>query len=233
VHLVCICPTFRKPRMVENTIAQFLAQDYTDAELVILDDADELPEVEGDRWRIISVPDRFHCLGCKYRAMIELFPEADAYVSWDDDDVYLPWHLAVHAAALADHAWSKPSVILSDYNGLHEEQSAGRFHGAIAWSRQRYEQLGGYPCSRRADLDQAWMHSLGRDLAGDTCKHGSPSYVFRWGTTQHYHSQGWHKRPDDETWYDEVARSAKPAPRATIVPALDPNAEELYRTRKR
>ena len=66
--LSCLCPTFRRPRLLENAIACFLAQDYpaNRRELIILDDAGQFPASHGPNWRLISLPSRFRSLAVKY-----------------------------------------------------------------------------------------------------------------------------------------------------------------------
>ena len=46
----CLCPTYRRPKLLENSIACFLAQDYPAdrRELIVLDDAGELENQTGD-----------------------------------------------------------------------------------------------------------------------------------------------------------------------------------------
>ena len=46
----CLCPTYRRPQMMANTIPCFITQDYPAdrRELIILDDACELQNETGD-----------------------------------------------------------------------------------------------------------------------------------------------------------------------------------------
>ena len=56
---------------------------------------------DGDRWRLVSVADRFATLGEKRNAAARLAPpDADALAIWDDDDLYMPWALRASVAAL-------------------------------------------------------------------------------------------------------------------------------------
>lgn len=148
--LSCLCPTFRRPRLLENAIACFLAQDYpaNRRELIILDDAGQFPASHGPNWRLISLPSRFRSLAEKYNALAGL-SQGEYLVVWEDDDIYLPWHLSAHATALQRGEYSKPSRIWSHTgDGLNEEQAAGRFHGSIAFSRRVFVQVGGWPLTK-------------------------------------------------------------------------------------
>ena len=104
------------------------------------------------------------------------------------------------------HLWSKPSKVLSDYTGqIQEEDATGRFHASLAFTRQTFEQAGGWPLTRRGDFDQQLitrLHSIGP--AGDPCTIASPSYIFRWSSTGAYHGQALMNGPEDEHWYNRV-----------------------------
>jgi len=196
------------------------------AELWILDDAGQIPSQsggpEGQRWHVISEAERYPTLPAKYTRLVELArPIADAYVVWDDDDVYLPWHVAVHARTLdpdigADvsgnrwasrpaEAWSHPREVLSTAGrrSLDEppaiEASASRFHGSLAIRRDCLDTLGGWIQTDRATFDQEMIGALIRhSKAGNPCEIHPPSYVYRWGDTGRHHCSGVMNRPD---WY--------------------------------
>ena len=60
----CLCPTYRRPQMMANTIPCFITQDYPAdrRELIILDDAGDLQNETSEGWQIISIPRRFRSL---------------------------------------------------------------------------------------------------------------------------------------------------------------------------
>ena len=66
----CLCPTYRRPKLLKNSIACFEAQDYPAdrRELIILDDAGELQNQTGAGWQIISIQRRFRSLPEKFNA---------------------------------------------------------------------------------------------------------------------------------------------------------------------
>jgi hypothetical protein len=204
----CLCPTYRRPKLLENSIACFLAQDYPAdrRELIVLDDAGELQNQIGDGWQIISIPRRFRSLPEKFNALTGL-ARGEILVVWEDDDIYLPHHISSHVAAMAGHLWSKPSKVLSDYTGeIQEEDAAGRFHASLAFTRRALEQVGGWPMTLRGDFDQqliARLNAVG--FAGDPCEFADPAYVFRWGSTGAYHGQALMTGPADESWYEAIS----------------------------
>lgn len=207
----CLCPTYRRPKLLENSIACFLAQDYPAdrRELIVLDDAGELPNQTGEGWQIISIRRRFRSLPEKFNALAGL-ARGEILIVWEDDDIYLPHHISSHVAAMNGHLWSKPSKVLSDYTGqIEAEDASGRFHAILAFTRQAFEQVGGWPLTLRGDFDQqliARLNAIGR--AGDPCQQSAPSYVFRWSSTGAYHGQALMLGPDDEEWYCKIQCSS-------------------------
>jgi len=203
----CLCPTYRRPKLLENSIACFLAQDYPAdrRELIVLDDAAELQNQTGDGWQIISIPRRFRSLPEKFNALAGL-ARGDILVVWEDDDIYLPHHISTHVRAMDGHLWSKPSKVLSDYTGeVQEEDATGRFHASLAFTRLALEKVCGWPLTLRGDFDQqliARLNELG--LPGNPCTIANPTYIFRWGSTGAYHGQALMRTPDDEHWYSRV-----------------------------
>lgn len=215
MRILCLCPTYGRPRLLANAIACFEAQDYQDATLLVLDDLGQIEPQRRERWEVLSTPTRYPSLPAKYNALLQYWSQRgkdyDAVAVWDDDDIYLPWHLSAIAAALADAAPSaKPSVVWSMYrapgaegDGPWRENAAGRFHGSLAISWSRLDSLGGWIQTRRADFDQQQIAAC--RPAVDTLEHspqGSPSYVFRWGSTGVPHCQGLMSSPHNEDWYE-------------------------------
>jgi len=99
----CIMPTADRRSFVPQAIALFLAQDYPDKELVILDDgADAVGDLIPDDPRL-----RYHrietglSLGTKRNRACEL-ARGDIILHWDDDDWYAPHRISLQVAALRD-----------------------------------------------------------------------------------------------------------------------------------
>jgi len=78
-----LCPTYRRPKPLENSIACFLAQDYPAdcRELIVLDDAGELENQTGDGWQIISIARRFRSLPESFNALAGL-AQSQILVVW-------------------------------------------------------------------------------------------------------------------------------------------------------
>src|ERR1700737_3428109 len=90
----CIMPTANRRRFVPEAIRYFLAQDYPNKELIVIDDgaaavADLMPEDE--RIRYIRLPCNTVLGEKRNRAADEA--RGEVIVHWDDDDWNAPWRL--------------------------------------------------------------------------------------------------------------------------------------------
>ncbi len=214
--VACLCPTYGRFSLLREALACFLAQDYPNKQLIILNDA-ELPiglfegvksgygldeqgtapyEALADVHIINVLP--FTNLGAKRQALLEqavpFCNQADGAelprycAHWDDDDLYLPWHLSMCVQTLEEGArygppqtcvkphgaWYMPDA---EVHGIHHNM----FEGQIVFQRERALELGGYPqkhSGQAADLmrkfneaDEFWQFEPSP----------GPSYVYRWG----------------------------------------------------
>ena len=211
-----VCPTFHRPKLLRNLLACYLAQDYPKdkTELVILDDGYDFAQQSGDGWVLNSQKDRYPSLPDKYNALLGLCDMGtELFVVAEDDDIYLPHHTSSYVEAWRRNgdpiAFIKPSKILSAYTGEVKEQGgAGRFHASIGLSRSLVELTGGWVKTKAADFDQQLMRLCINSVKTiiDPCESSTPSYCFRYGSTQAYHGQHFMRGSDDEEWYDRVPR---------------------------
>ena len=98
----CHLCTFGRFETVRRSVTQFLLQDYPDKTLLIFNTAPtpiELdPELESCRVRVINQqtnPDgsAFSSLGQVRSAALD-HGKGDAWICWDDDDLFLPYHIS-------------------------------------------------------------------------------------------------------------------------------------------
>lgn len=206
--VVVLCPTYgRTPGLLANSLACFQAQDYIGPMVMVLyDDLGnircELPE----NVILLQTRQRAQSISYKYPPMIGAVPDADVFVWWDDDDVYLPWHVKASVAACGKRNWSHPRQVWSTYGSqdaqAHREETGGRFWASMAVTASFLSHVGGIVLTRRADFDQQMLIRLkGYSPPGRADNH-SPSYVYRWGSTNEGHVSGLMKSPDNEDWWD-------------------------------
>ena len=212
----CLCCTYCRPKALSEAIECFLRQDYPSdrRELIILDDADQYPNQSGEGWELISIRRRFRTLAEKSNALAALASsDADIYVVWDDDDIYLPWHISCSVEALRLSAWSLPSRVLTWNEGvLKEQRTRGLFHSAWAFTREAFLSVGGYPAREGADQE------FGRKLRqtgtepSNPCKQAPPSVIYRWN----YDRDVWHVS-QQAGFYEELDSAKLEQPRCEVV----------------
>ena len=55
----------------------------------------------------------------------------------------------------------RSSSVLSTYTGKHEvEDAIGRFHASLAFRREVFDRIGGWPLTKRGDFDQQLIARL-------------------------------------------------------------------------
>lgn len=194
MHFICLTPTYGRPSLVANALALFLDQQLPagdTAYLAILDDAEQITPQAGRRgplsWEVFAHP-LWIPLPRKYAAILSrlggIVPHGDTvYVVWDDDDVYLPWHLSAIGNAFRRRPparWAHPSSVFSTYDDRQPrlipwkerprlERAAGRFHGALAVRGDLLAELDGWPDTDLATYDQQILAACSRAVGVDPC----------------------------------------------------------------
>ena len=108
--ITSLCPTYGRFERLRDAVACFLLQDYPgEKHLLILNDAPE-PVLSRARGavHVINAAECWPTLGHKRQALLDL-AWTPLVAHWDDDDLYLPWHLKDAVSALrADHVAQAP-----------------------------------------------------------------------------------------------------------------------------
>lgn len=192
----CLCCSYKRPQLLSQAIESFLRQNYPTElrELIVLDDAgqyspdtlDEFPNV-----KLVTTRHRFRTLGEKRNATAGLVsPDVDAYCVWDDDDIYLPWHISAAVKALQNADYTIPTLLYVDKRTrLERKENQYLFHGAWAFRRSAFEQVGGYPFIQSGQ-DQGLLKRFksAKLRRGDPLQFDPrPSYVYRWYTAHSSH----------------------------------------------
>ena len=187
--LICaICPTCNRPELLGRAIRAFEMQTYENRFLIIVDDLGQYKNQKGDRWQLVSFPRRIMSLGEKNNVCAALAPrETWAYAKWDDDDIYLPWHLEATVEALTRgpfcqprHAidyWDGEWVVVETYNRRDPKRFC--YHGCWGYTRELFSSVGGYRNHYAGD-DGPFQDSLIRKgvRSVDTSPNFKPSYIY-------------------------------------------------------
>lgn len=188
-RIAAVCLTFNRPRLLGRVIECFLRQTCDNRELIILDDLGQYPDQpSGDRWRVVSVPDRFPTMGHKLNAAARLIsPETTMIQTWDDDDIYLPWSLEACVEGLQLRPWVQSRHALEwDGETLTRIETFHRghpwkcaHHGNWAWTVEAFWSVGGYPLDS-ADDKIADLLAAKYGPSGDvlSAKFPDPAYIY-------------------------------------------------------
>ncbi len=196
MKIAAICCTFNRPEALEEAIESFLRQDYPSElrEMIVLDDAgqyrpDALDNIPGVK--LITTKHRFRTLGEKRNASAALVsPDTEVYCPWDDDDIYLPWHMSAAAKGLANAQYTIPTQVYVDKRTHFDKKKNGTlFHAAWSFRRDVFSEVGGYPFMQSGQ-DQGLLK---RFLAANVSRTDPiqwdprPSFVYRWYTAHNQH----------------------------------------------
>jgi glycosyltransferase involved in cell wall biosynthesis len=154
MKVTCICPTANRPHLLVKCIHCFLAQDYPDKELIILDDGKERFEY---RWHlprniryIYKGPQR-RSIGAKLNALVDE-STADIICRIDDDDWSAPTRISEQVAVLEDNTafTGYYSYLLYDerYDAVYRYYQSPRYASgssfmfrASVWCEEKFDEL--------------------------------------------------------------------------------------------
>lgn len=156
-----LCPTYNRPELLEEMVACFLRQTFTDAELIILNDHPQKIVFDHPRVHVINHKTRYRTFGDKRNATVAL-ARGEYLAFWDDDDIYLDTHLAELVAMLglfrgkhgARQAWHWHDDGLAKYRIA----PAGYMNTLLIRKRALLD-IGGYP-PINVDEDLPVIHKL-------------------------------------------------------------------------
>ncbi len=219
--VTALCPTYGRFERLRDAVACFLLQDYPgEKHLLVLNDA-PVPIALGsapDCVHVVNHPVRFPTLGHKRQALLEA-AGTPLVAHWDDDDLYLPWHLTMCVSALTGRPWpldvaveSVPLSLCTDHCALPRCAKARAawwavgprerfevrgpchnvFEGQMVFERQEALRLGGYP-PRVSGQAKALLEAFRRAGKLYTWNPADEdiSYVYRWKDgLQHVSARG-------------------------------------------
>jgi len=201
-----LCPAYNRPNLLGNLIAMFLAQDYPDKEMVILEDSGIWGDqtIQGDGWKLVSQTQRILSVGAKRNRLVEM-TDAEAIIVADDDDWYFPWHITALVTALNHRPWVQPRQAL-EWNSpgvlgrywvfgerVRRQCPDGNpktpsdaidccYGGQWGYLRNAFLKSGGYPEGRGNGDDTIWGQCMftkyGPSADSISRAHPHPAYVY-------------------------------------------------------
>ncbi len=208
LHFGCVCITHNRPKVLPEVIESFLRQTYANAELVILDDADQYPSQEGERWKLVSIKERFATTGQKRDYLIRnLFSsKVNAIANFDDDDIAFSNYLSVMAENFDPGVDvvcpSGHCQLIGDQQFVYDlplEQNLrkGWLTHRGGWLLEAYLSSGGYPPHAHHADDQELMTAFVKSEKKIRFLHGDAHDIFY--LTRSYSEYGhlsWNQYPD-------------------------------------
>lgn len=247
MRVICICPTYGRPTLLENSIACFLAQEYPirDRHLLILDDAGQYRTQHGHGWTVISIDKRFATMPLKYKQILELCAlerdSWDAVCMWDDDDIYLPDHIETHVRglSLSNHfQWSYPAHIYSlDSPGkIDLQETRGNHWASICVRAELFKKMDmeSWYNYQQNDFDHKFM-AMCQEVGGDPVRVSlkeNPTFMFRWQSTNAPHLQHY-IRPGNSAYAEFPMHEARKV--TAVLPRFDAETVKmmsLYRSQQ-
>jgi hypothetical protein len=150
-------------------------------------------------------------------------------VNWDDDDIYLPNHLSNHAEVINQgYAWSHPKRVYCAYNPIAVETVGGNMWASIAVSTKllRSINLERWFENRKNAFDLEFLARL--ESRASPGRSDTVSFMFRWGSTEHPHLQGFIKSPCDTDAYSKFPRF-DPSMVSDFQPKFDKETEAIMK----
>ena len=182
MKISAICPTFRRPELLEEAIQSFLVQDYAgEKELIIVNDEKEQKLVfDHPQVKIINLNERAPALSDKYNYAVSL-TTGDMIVPWDDDDIYLPHRLTTIANNTFGGMWYS-DYMFTDRTPDELTLTKGMIHCNHAYSAKMFIQFCAYQDKTHRPFDFAVIRKL--RIARDGCPQprtdtAFPSYIYR------------------------------------------------------
>lgn len=190
----CLMPTYRRyPEngyLVEEAVESFLRQTFTDAELIICNDEPaHTLKFKHPRVRVINETQRYASLGDKLNAMVGM-AKGDILCRWDDDDISLPHRLEYSLARLVGGDSWEPSHMWYDDGFLHFMGVSGNASTMSIWTRNLFNEIGGYSSWLTPDEDQDFTTRIGGSRRVGTVRPENAFYIYRWATNSIHFSGG-------------------------------------------
>lgn len=202
----CVCVTYNRPKLINEILYCFLAQDYENKELIILNDQEKIKYSYNDsRVRIFNLSERFPSLGTK-RNYTRRLVKGDYVFIMDDDDIYYSNHIS----RLIEFHQKNPTYDIvgngmchfsQDNRDIQNQPDPLAFNGACI--KTNYYLTHEFPDNKSSGEDFDYIQAAKVKKTND----GETSWHYRWGLDI-WHISG--MGGDGMESYNKLTRDTKP-----------------------
>ncbi len=223
----CMCPTYGRVGLLEESIQSFLSQTYAGpTELVVVNDLPEQTLIWPDcpdNVRIINLPERCRNLGHKRNVVAE-HCTGDLIMTWSDDDIHLPDRIHNNVAAYA------PGLYVTEgrYVFVHGDNSKFVPHpmyGPFLMARTDFWDLGGIPDADNGE-DLLFLARVQNHLR--VVDAPETNYLYRWDTGRFHASHQDKKANAWQTYRDLVLETLRTGLEPSGLVTLNPHWKQDY-----
>lgn len=191
--VTCLCPTYGRFSLLQDSLKCFIEQTWDNKKLLVLNDAPESFSCEEKGVEVINSEERFETLGRKRQALLEM-ADSKYVAQWDDDDVYLPWHLEEAMRRIESGKMVKPKrafYIRGDKDGRLAWQGLTRnwLEAMTVFDREAAMALGGYTDKVSGQTIRMVNRFKNNNCYEEYDPNPAPSFIFRFADN-HFHIQG-------------------------------------------
>jgi hypothetical protein len=188
----CLMGTHGRSSVASEALACFLRQSVTAEATLLIYNQHPVPlYFEHPRVRIVNETPPPMPLRFIRQRMLELSdPAADFIHWWDDDDLYLPWHLQDCLDNIGDNAAWKPQSSWMSSGNMTFSRGSNLFEGSWMF---RADHVKAAPLGTHSTYTDhpVYLQTYEAGLLGTTELAALTSYIYRWATdTQHVSGYG-------------------------------------------
>lgn len=191
----CVCCTYGRFTVVERSIACWINQTYKNKELLIFNTA-ETPltldkSLKNKNISIVNSNKKYHSLG-EVRQQALVCASGDVYICWDDDDLFLPWHIErgiKRMEKLETPAWMPKFSYFSFDGGKKYSKEQNSMEASVLVKMDVIRRFG---FSHTSGLEHLpWRERIESDKLL-VIEDVEPSYAYVWGDKSALHKTSGH-----------------------------------------
>ena len=179
----CLMGTYGRHALACEAVACFLEQSAMSQATLLIYNQHPVPlKLDHPRVRIVNETAPAASLRFIRRRMLDLAePTADLIHFWDDDDLYLPWHLEDCLNHIGDHAAWKPTSSWASMGDKDWLRHRNRFEGSWIFRADYLQRapLDGHPTYTDHPV---FLQAVESGHLATTELGAATSYIYRWAT---------------------------------------------------